>query len=262
MYIISKYKDYYDGVAGTTGIDKECKYIRIRKYIKDTPSGVRMDYNWMSETYLLTHGYRSYDTPKGTPDRYDYFSIGFCGKLYIGYEFIWDKEHEFDKEKRFITYDPDKILELILKTKSSDPKKRESVTRKFKNAWSVLNGSSTLKFHIKHKAPVFVYDPECKINDRNTPTRIGENEWKKTQLNPILKHYEFAKAVDPVTAFQELSMFIGGVLVNVENNMVEIDKKYRLQQRGMDETSFRQVAPGDKKEKRRANKARKKNQKA
>jgi len=55
----------------------------------------------------------------------------------------------------------------------------------------------------------------------------------------------FAKRLDPFTAFQELSMWIGGVLPRSGNPMVQIkDEKTMLKKHGMDEWSFRKMPGG------------------
>lgn len=60
-------------------------------------------------------------------------------------------------------------------------------------------------------------------------------------VNPFtLKKLGFAKAVDPYTAFQELSMWIGGVLGGTSPEMVKItDDKVLAESHGFDKESFR-----------------------
>lgn len=60
-------------------------------------------------------------------------------------------------------------------------------------------------------------------------------------VNPAsLKKLGFAKAVDPYTAFQELSMWIGGVLGGTSPEIVKItDDKVLAQSHGFDKESFR-----------------------
>lgn len=57
-----------------------------------------------------------------------------------------------------------------------------------------------------------------------------------------LKAIEFAKVVDPYSMFQELSMFIGGVLPRSPNPTVEItDPKIKIAKHGFDNWSFRKM---------------------
>jgi hypothetical protein len=61
------------------------------------------------------------------------------------------------------------------------------------------------------------------------------------QINPFtLKGIGFAKAIDPYTAFQELSMWIGGVLGGNSPETVSItDDKVLAESHGFDKESFR-----------------------
>lgn len=55
-----------------------------------------------------------------------------------------------------------------------------------------------------------------------------------------LKEYDFPRVMDPFTLFQELSMFVGGVLPRNPNPMVEIvDQKVKAEKHGFDKWSFR-----------------------
>ena len=63
-------------------------------------------------------------------------------------------------------------------------------------------------------------------------------QWHCNAAN--LKEIGFAKAVDPYTLFQELSMWIGGVLPRPGADMVEItDQKIKAHKAGFDKWSFR-----------------------
>ena len=57
-----------------------------------------------------------------------------------------------------------------------------------------------------------------------------------------LKNVTFAKVLDPVTCFQEIEMWVGGVLPKPGNPMVEItDDKIKAAKHGMDKWSFRRM---------------------
>jgi len=60
-----------------------------------------------------------------------------------------------------------------------------------------------------------------------------------------LKDIDFVKALDPFTAFQELSMFVGGVMARPDRPTVEItDNKIIAAKHGFDEWSFRKPGGG------------------
>lgn len=66
--------------------------------------------------------------------------------------------------------------------------------------------------------------------------------WHVNAADPdwALKTWGFARAVDPYTLFQELSMFVGGVLPRNPNPMVEItDPDVKVAKHGFDKWSFR-----------------------
>ena len=88
MYIISKYKDYYDGVAGTMGIDKTIVYDRqiIDVEEKDMPEFLKPKryYSYFRERennpfYQLGNSRIKRKYWKKYPHD-SYFIIGFCGK--------------------------------------------------------------------------------------------------------------------------------------------------------------------------------------
>lgn len=75
------------------------------------------------------------------------------------------------------------------------------------------------------------YDPEDRQHRRH---------WVVNE--DTLKSVQFIRVMDPVTAFQEISMWVGGVLPRPGNPMVEItDDKIKLAKHGMDKTSFRRA---------------------
>ena len=79
----------------------------------------------------------------------------------------------------------------------------------------------------KYNCPVFLY---------------GQwNQKYEVRLNPTLKDLEFFKVQNPFTCFQELSMYIGGVLKQPDRPMVEITDKDRISKHGFDKYSFRKL---------------------
>ena len=65
-------------------------------------------------------------------------------------------------------------------------------------------------------------------------------EPKTTTKNPILKDYDFQKIVDPYTAFQEIQMYISGVLSTGDKNpQWPISDKLKAESKGFNDLSFR-----------------------
>ena len=53
-------------------------------------------------------------------------------------------------------------------------------------------------------------------------------------INPCLRDFEFYKIKDAFTAFQEISMYVGGVLSYPHNFMATVEDKYRFENHGFD----------------------------
>lgn len=230
MYIISKYKDFYDGVAGTFGIDKTIVYNREKNEIefKSTPAIFHDSINksplWNLGSFYLKKEHRlKYEL-------YGHFIVGFCGKLYIGWK-LYSKNNKnyysYNDIITKITYN-NNYIKTILEPKS----------------WYGM-----LDDDIRY---VLNYNPIQIFRDFNTPVFICDYDYNRTDftsyynrrnpkffINPVLKDYKFYRVFNAVQAFQEISMFIGGVLGSKEKEIIEIADKYKIAQHGFDKWSFR-----------------------
>lgn len=265
MLIVSKFKDYYDGVAGSVGIDKKIVYTRH----EETVELQRKDM-FKIEHKLPTKNYHNISlTTKENPDYAPIFIV-FCGKLYVVYCFSWyePSDNRYLPQKFVIEYeyDKDKIInriETILakntyRIRPSELKKKISL---FYSEFERLNDSKNyFDLCIKHNTPIIVFGSSGEERFQYYSYDLRKHV-KKITVNASLLQFEFYKKFTPFDAFQEISMFIGNVLTNPENNAVEISDEYRMAQRGLDKTSFRQAAPGQKKEQRRKNKEQKRQNK-
>ena len=92
--------------------------------------------------------------------------------------------------------------------------------------------------------PIFIYDSDY---DRKFIGRYTRRSNEVFITNPTLKDYEFYKVQDSFTAFQEIQMFLGGVLGKGEKEIVEIEDKYKISQHGFDNKSFRRDKANGKK---------------
>lgn len=244
MYIISKHKDYYDGVAGSMGIDKTIVYERhqttvdnhleIPNEFKET-GGHRRNY----DNPIYNIGYSDLDLKKSK--KYSFvstFLIGFCGKLYIGWRFFYKvrKDHmPFDETVADIVYDYDVAKEYL---KETYWKHNLVDDVKYVETYDAIN------IFRKFNTPVFAFEfNENKIEYYNG-TFISNGG---LSINPVLKNFEFYKIFDAFLAFQEIQMFLSGVLGSGENDIVEVEDKYKIAQHGYDDWSFRKE-PEKKKE--------------
>lgn len=154
-------------------------------------------------------------------------AVAFCGKIYRGAiagltgqdEGFWSAARLSEQAGRV------KNMEVILHEPWAERKKWT-----LEDYFTPTDASPALRdYMIRNKISILVED--------NPDSKWG-NEFK---VNPFtLKQIGFAKAVDPYTAFQELSMWIGGVLGGVSPEIVTItDNKVLAENHGFDKFSFR-----------------------
>jgi hypothetical protein len=240
MLIIAKKKDYYDGVAGTTGIDKTIVYDRQiieveENNIPEFFERKRYHFGKNDQTpfhNLFHHGLKK-DLHVVYPN-YAHFVIGFCGKLYVGWK-LYSKGEEvysgYNKVITTITYDFENAKKLF-----------ESQTwggRKFADDVNNIMNHDSIELFREFNAPVFVYDGDYGRTSINE--RCSNCNHPKFFINPLLKEYQFYKVFNAVQAFQEIQMFLGGVLGRGEKEIVEVADKYKIGQHGFDKWSFRKM---------------------
>jgi hypothetical protein len=235
MYIIShKRKDYYDGVAGTTGIDKTIVYDReiIEVEEKDLPNEFKR-YNSGSnpkrsiflklENAIIKPEFRVVYAATSP------FIIGFCGKLYVGWKlYSIGKELSYGGNELIttITYDNENIKKLF---------QSHSWGGSHEDNLNYVLSYDPINIFRGLNAPIFIYDSDYGRTDIDKYWR----DKPKFIINPLLKEYQFYKVFDAVQAFQEIQMFLGGVLGNREKEIVNVADKYKITQHGFDKWSFR-----------------------
>lgn len=254
MLIISKFKDYYDSAVGH-GVDKTIVYKRdwIRKFDKDPRSSTSENQKQWEEylagkTWYHPHRtkHRSYvekgygHNRKGT---FEHFVIGFCGKLYPGV--ILDNKDYKGIENAF--YDKDKLIKAV-KDKHDLTEDEVDLSAPFgfkHNSWGEYrwdrsrgdwfnekDHSGLLSIFEEYKTPCFIKWNQC------------------VDINPELKEFKFQQVMDPYTTFQEIMMYISGVLGVNEVEVVTLSDKDKLHKKGFDDWSFKKL-PGGKKRKKK-----------
>ena len=233
MLIISKNKDFYDGVAGSMGIDKTIIFERNIEEIIDTklmleefqPSNNRGWRGNKRDNSFLNLCYLDVDTKK--QKKYverSFFIIGFCGKLYLGWKFYYSEDN---MSKKFDGFQTDLKSDIVYGYENAKNYLKDNYWRSNidEDVNYVINYDPINMFRKLH-APIFVYDTHGRKN--------------KLIVNAILKDYEFYKIFDSFQAFQEIQMFIGGVLGNKERDIIEVADKYKITGHGFDyKWSFR-----------------------
>lgn len=206
--------------------------------------------------------------------------VAFCGKVYPfavvcrDWPLLASPELE-SRQRVFYCWSYDDVLAVasrwvpvndskwnaraIEKTFSNSVAKSEDRIRKFFDSPPVIdvgyfhevNGPIVLEKPIWHGEYPGVPDTRDYFCRRNNYTAV---------VNPELEDIGFVRVIDPFTTYQEISMFLGGVLTTRETSTTTVGSdKVIIAQKGFDPVeSFRIKAPGSKKIQRKLNRERKK----
>jgi len=250
MLIISKYKDYYDGVVGTTGIDKTIVYNRDEVIIDDKtkyPSIFDSNNYWSTkkDNKSIFSDFKYYHLFDDFIDEKYYFSdniiVGFCGKLYFGirlYKKTEDKVMYLDD----VIYNINEISKIMKLQEKNDKgknnrrynNKKKVKTGKILDKIADINNYNSVDIHREFNTPIFVFD-------------FGTGRKSNVFIiNPNLSSYKFYKVFDSFQTFQEIQMFMGGVLGSGEKEIIEIADKYKIEKYGFDKWSFRKEPKNEK----------------
>jgi len=239
MKIISKFQDYYDiGIA--YGVDDKLRFERVTKYsekmINKLKSLIKVVYKKEGKNYRIL----CYSNV-----------ILFCAKMYpliyIRVESIRKKDKKYiyslvGEEYSYTVNDALMYISQYYKDvdeiyiNDCDYYVWNDITLKeaFKRHFDERYDECISEFEV-FKIPYFYIGRYYHIDEKGI-----EHIYKSTILLPQLKKYKFAKAVPPMQAFQEISMYLGK-LNAVEDNTVTIEDKYLAQGKGFDCYSFKKM---------------------
>jgi len=270
MRIISKFHDYYDSAMGY-GQDPTLIYKRETVEYLDKVKGAHftLDKNnpnigrltthienalygtgWNESLKVYTNEYRRYGRNYADFSIPTSFMVLFCGKVYVGFEFCaglapkredmedWTLEMGFEpnifcytieQADKFIKSLKNKKIEKIWAQEGKTQWNRVSFRKRIEMRLNISFGDEnkdTIALHQHYNCPVIL------ITVDRGPDRLI--------VNPCLKNWGFQRKVDPFTAFQEISMFTGGVLLRNTPKMVEIGNEDKIHKAGFDKrSSFR-----------------------
>ena len=215
-------------VPGSTGSITTIEYEPGLK--KDFPKEFRNERDYRRDNPFTSIAHFSTDSKKYKKNKL--FVIGFCGKLYLGWKFIYEIK-EFDPE---LGYQRDVEKEDIIfgYENAKDHLKDTYWTKKLEDHIKYVVEYDPINIFREINAPIFVFDSG--IDFRHNYINSQDSQFI---INPNLKKYEFYKVVDAFTAFQEIQMFISGVLGIGEREIIEVEDKYKIDQHGYDKWSFR-----------------------
>jgi hypothetical protein len=258
MKIISNFKDYYDSVRAYD-TDSDFMFRRKTEQVVISVNNTDIDPALLEVFYNAPngHGLRA-------------VLLCFCGKIYPFWRInTFGSAPNLEYDHIFTT---ETLINSALYTINGDlnsAKVRFGVddANRFLetgNTWhSSFNRSTVEKFVKENTGVPMGYDMYHELDAPYfliAPEYVYGQKYKFFHVlkNPVLKPLDFVRIFDPFLAYQEISMFLGGVMAEKNKMpMVAGDDKVLAQQKGFDEESFRQNSPGQKKTNRAANRARK-----
>lgn len=263
MRIHSKFRDYYDSCLGY-GIDPNCHYVRHTEEFQNKHKAQKnlKHGKWENVEYKVVQ-----DCPRiaeyfdmfprysrgwrGEGDRIEAIRshlILFCGATYVYLEFEIRPTKSTGINKFHKAFSVNDVDVLIRKYGTKDAKAR----------WSGKESKSQSRYRGKRGDKYYTYSAVDQADVKwlftnwqgvkhqdildvhyKTTVPVMKVEGEKLIYNPCLKDLEFFKVVDAFQAFQELSMFISGVLGGQSPKMIEISDEVRIAKHGFDKMSFR-----------------------
>lgn len=234
MRIISKFKDYYD-IGLSMGIDESITYVRNTHSVESksfTSASMMklMGYTSKRNKYMHTLNY-------GLGAKYC-FVVGFCGKLYSAMMIPNGKSNcktPFDGFNFFYSWD-DSIHDLFQKNERYYS--REQYDTQFKKFLSLEPVVDDSFFH-HYKTPLFIIPNNQLVGMYGHENYGSYNIMKQFILDPNLSDIGFQKVVDPYTAYQDVMMYITGVLSENQIPPVTISDTDMRDAKGFDDRSFK-----------------------
>ena len=250
-------KDYYDGAAAY-GIDPGIVF--VRKEFRLTNGDMDRIGRYTSSDFFIrpdTEEELTYKT------RYKYqqgnFEPGlkvqamspvliFCGKVYSGIfvtvtEGVWPHEvktkHRFWNAEKFNNFLQERGWRLGSATYYG-----EHGYTKLEERFAAVDLKGDALQCVLEKQIVCV-TPKEKSLDFSRPYYRSLSGWMEQESDYVantdtLKNWDFQKAFDPVSAFQEISQWVGGALAAYGPDIVEItDDKVKAHKAGFDKWSFK-----------------------
>jgi hypothetical protein len=175
---------------------------------------------------------------------YDPFVVGFCGNLYPAVRLV-NSNYDYKKltHNTVISFcynieDVDKFVQTHCDKKEIENYEDKKIVK--------LSGGRIYYHHGLNKCIMIDYFKKSKeiykrLQDKfvqyNCP--IFVYDYKHLYINPILNDFHFYKVFDAYAAYQEVAMYVGGVLLSKTNPIPEVSDQIRLESHGFDKHSFR-----------------------
>jgi hypothetical protein len=232
MRIISKFKDYYDGIGN--GI-QEGDLLYIRNYFEEVED---VD----NHSHLNSLRLRNFGVYGLTTSVEAFLIVHFCGYKYPIFVSVDKKINTVEQNP--LHYATEKVVDLEISASLCIEllrnNERYDVKKNRKNFpeddRSYYGYPALVREFFSH------YKEKSDINNRfNSPIVVEDRTGRKIHyhVNCNLASIGFASIIGPNQAWQEIMMWMGTEYSKKENETVEISDKDRIYQHGFDKNSFR-----------------------
>lgn len=219
MRILSKFRDYYD-IGLANGYDASIVYSRSTEMINAKDHEARH----AALVQRLRNAVPTQRRDYARNQTFEFFLVLLGGRSYPGVQVLSYPKGVFVSEH---WYGRDKILDALTDARPSrlrDLFSRER-TASIESFLDLDGGEQFMDELIAARLPLVHADH-----------REGAPYFTK---DPSLKHIQFGKRLDAWSVFQELSMFLGGILAPENRATIAISDQDRLVQHGFNDISFR-----------------------
>lgn len=240
MKIQSKFKDYYDVAMGQgtqddivferKTVSATVKYEEFKKSTSLELLAIKM-YEHLKETSRNFHLDKRFTVSP--------FIVAFCGKIYPGIHVERKNTHTIIPESENI----DSYFYSLESVEACLQKQKLSLKDAKPSRWDDLFGKRDVKnlndFFNMTGSNHFENDL---LNNKIVTAVVSSlvnDEGHHFTSNLPLKKVEFFKKFDSWQAYQEISMYIGGVMAPESKPMIKIEDKYKIIEHGFDKMSFR-----------------------
>lgn len=233
MKIISPFRDYYDS-ALAYGHDNRVVYVRKTEELYNATDPVLKTNSQYKALFssLGESGCEGYDRSSII---FNPTQILFCGKMYRGIRVTAKLHWSLPQVKKTEVYYHAEALENAVRDLGGSldldhqPRHRywwtDTVRAGTVREWLSQQGiDSYYDYAVENRFVAVVADP-------SSPARVINN--------PCLASYDFYRVVNPVTAYQEIDMYVSGVLPSANAVVSPTPDKYKIHAHGFDKSSFR-----------------------
>lgn len=226
MYIHSKFRDYYDCIQKYGGDDSQ-HWVRKQEttLLQSGEPAVMHIRDAESSVFYLPYG----STMRMAVS--DWLWLGVAGKVFPIYA---AKNDWADSLSYHYTVDSvGAAMKAISNKAFEDFSKKHKYSKKSYKDLLLLRFSDTRPFEYifeKYQTAIWLID---KDPNRRVTYRLTSN--------PTLQDYDFQTVMDPATCYQEITMFLSGVLGCACADTIDIADEHRIAGHGFDKWSFRKL---------------------